>query len=393
MRLLIFSCFFVCFFAGSLRAQSYKRFHKKAVLADTHNDVLSTVTLKGMNMEGDLTGKAHSDLARFKKGGVDIQVFSVFCDERYGYGTAFAFANREIDSLQAIIARNPGRMMAVNNPQQLKTAVKQKKLGCLIGVEGGHMIEDRPDYLDSLYKRGTRYMTITWNNSTPWATSAKDETENKIPGLKKGLSEHGKKIIQRMNELGMMVDLSHVGEQTFWDVMAVTRKPVLVSHSSVYALCGHRRNLKDDQIRAIGKNGGVIHVNFYSGFIDSTYDERKKQFHNRHRREKDSLQALKWAEYEIDEWLSDKYREEANTLRPPLGLLIDHIDHIVQLIGVNHVGLGSDFDGIESAPQQLDGVQDFPNITRALLERGYTRRDVRKILGGNFIRLFQQNCN
>lgn len=387
LLLFLLSCFLMPF------AQSYRKFHRRATVVDTHNDVLSTVVMKGLRMEDDLTGKAHTDIARLKKGGVDVQVFSVFCDERYGNGTAFAFANREIDSLQAIVARNPKSLMLAGSAAQLEQAVKQKKLACMLGVEGGHMIESRIDYLDSLYRRGVRYMTLTWNNSTPWATSAKDETENVIPQLQKGLTEQGRQIVRRMNELGMLVDLSHVGEQTFWDVMAVVRKPVLVSHSCAYALCAHRRNLKDEQIKAIGRNGGVIHLNFYSGFLDSAYEARKADFHSRHKAEKDSLLALKWPEYEIDEWFSDKYRAEAATLRPPLGLLIDHIDHIVQLIGADHVGLGSDFDGIDSAPQGLEGVQNFPDITRALLERGYTRKDVRKILGGNFLRLFQQNSN
>lgn len=391
MKFQIFKWLFICL-PFAVTAQSYKKLHKKAVLVDTHNDVLYAATMKGMDFSGNLKGKTHSDIARFKEGSVDIQMFSVFCDERYGNGTAFAFANQEIDSLQAIIKRNPDKLVTVNTPGELERALKQKKLGCMIGVEGGHMIEDRLDYLDSLYNRGTRYMTLTWNNSTSWASSAKDEVENTIPnGGKKGLTDHGKKIVQRMNELGMMVDLSHVGEQTFWDVMAVTTKPVLVSHSSVYALCPSRRNLKDDQIKAIGKNGGVIHVNFYSGFIDSGYMRRVMAFHANHKAEKDSLVALKWPNYQVDEWLSDKYKAEANAIRPPLSMLIDHIDYIVQLIGPGHVGLGSDFDGIESAPQQLDGVQDFPLITKALLERGYSKKDVRKILGGNFLRLFRQN--
>lgn len=375
----------------SVHAQ-YKKVHRKAVVVDTHNDVLSTVSMKGMDFGANLKGKAHSDVARFKEGGVDVQVFSIFCDERYGKGTAFAYANREIDSLEAVVKRNTGQLEMVRSPAALDNAVKHKKMACMIGVEGGHMIEDRLDYLDSLYNRGTRYMTLTWNNSTSWASSAKDEEENTVPnGGKKGLTEYGKKIVQRMNELGMLVDLSHVGEQTFWDVMAVTTRPVLVSHSSVYALCPGRRNLKDEQIKAVGKNGGVIHVNFYSGFIDSSYNRRKAAFHARHKTETDSLAALKWPNYQVDEWLSAQYKQEAEAIRPPLSLLIDHIDYIVQLIGPDHVGLGSDFDGIESAPQQLDGVQDFPLITKALLERGYSKKDVRKILGGNFLRLFRQN--
>ncbi len=377
-----------CCWAG---AQRYKKIHHKAVLADTHNDVLSSIVQHGHDLGSDLTGKTHSDLARFRSGGVDVQMFSVFCDERYGPGTAFAFANREIDSLYAIIARNPGKTMLVRNTSELKQALKQEKLACMIGVEGGHMIEDRITYLDSLYQRGTRYLTLTWNNSTNWATSAKDETEKNFPGRKYGLTELGKQVVRRMNELGMMVDLSHVGEQTFWDVLAITRRPVLVSHSSVYAICPHRRNLKDEQIRAVGRNGGVIHLNFYSGFLDSTYERRKLAFHALHQAEKDSMKRLNKPEYEIDEYLSTKYRTEAQELRPPLSLLIDHIDHIVRLIGINHVGLGSDFDGIDSAPQQLNGVEHFSNITQALLERGYSKTDIRKILGGNFLRLLGEH--
>jgi membrane dipeptidase len=372
-------------------AQGYKKLHFNAVVADTHNDVLTTATMRGMKFDSDLKGKTHSDLQRMKEGGLDVQMFSVFCDERFGKDTAYKFANIEIDSLYAIIARNPSAMMLVKTPADLQKALKEKKLAAMIGVEGGHMIEDNLDYLNKLFDRGTRYMTLTWNNSTSWATSAKDETENSIPHLKKGLTDLGKQIVKRMNELGMMVDLSHVGEQTFWDAINTTTKPVIVSHSCVYSLCPHRRNLKDEQIKAIGKNGGVIHLNFYSGFLDSTYEKRKAAFLNIHKTETDSLNNLKWAGYEVDEYMSKKYPQEVASLRPPLSLLLDHLDYIVKLIGVDHVGLGSDFDGIESAPQQLDGVENLPLITKALMERGYSKKDIRKILGGNFLRLFAAN--
>lgn len=376
ISLLFFSC------------QSYKRLHKDAVLADTHNDVLSTVTMRGLSMENDLTGKTHSDIARFKRGGVDVQVFSIFCDERFGKDTAFKFATIEMDSLYAIAARNPDKMKVVLSPAQLQEAVKEKKLACLMGVEGGHMIEDKLSNLDSLYKRGARYMTLTWNNSTSWASSAMDETKKKDSLPHKGLTDFGKQVVRRMNELGMLVDISHVGEQTFWDAINTSTKPVIASHSSVYSLCPVFRNLKDEQIKAVGKNGGVIHVNFYSGFLDSNYQKRVVAFATAHKQEVDSLTALKKPAYEINEIISKKYPREANDLRPPLSLLIDHIDYIVKLIGVDHVGLGSDFDGIESAPKGLDDVTSYPLITKALLQRGYSKSDVRKILGENFIRVF-----
>ncbi len=371
-------------------AQSWEKIHAKAVLVDSHNDVLSA-TMKGLDTSQNLGDKTHSDLPRFRQGGVDVQVFSVFCDERFGKDTAFKFANIEIDSLYAIAARNADKMTIVRTPAELKKAVRQKKLAAMIGVEGGHMIEDQLSYLDSLYNRGARYLTLTWNNSTAWASSAKDETGNTVPAPQKGLNDFGKQVVRRMNEQGMMVDLSHVGEQTFWDAIHTTAKPVIVSHSCAYALCPVPRNLRDDQIIAVGKNKGVIQVNFYSGFLDSTYFKQQRGFMAAHRTEADALKSAGKPQHEIQETLYAKYPAEVQQMRAPMRLLIDHIDHIVRLIGVDHVGIGSDFDGIESPPRELNGVQDFPLLTKALLERGYSKKDVRKILGGNFIRVFSAN--
>jgi len=372
--------------------QSYKVIHENAVVADTHNDVLSTATMNGLDIGKDLYGKTQSDLARFKKGGVDIQMFSIFCDDRYGKGSAFKYANIEIDSLYAIAKRNPDKMEIVSTPQELQHALMHHKLAAMMGVEGGHMIEDDLDDLDSLAKRGVRYMTLTWNNSTSWATSAFDESRKEFTVSPYGLSEFGKKVVRRMNELGMMVDISHVGERTFWDAINTTTKPVIASHSSVYAICPVPRNLKDDQIKAVAKNGGVIDINFFSGFIDSTYMRKRQVFFSRHKEEFDSLNSLKKPDYEVSEYMSKKYPAELNEIRPPFSMVIDHIDYIVKLVGVDYVGLGSDFDGIDSAPLGLDGVEDFPKITQALLKKGYTKKDVEKILGGNFLRVFKANC-
>lgn len=398
-----FCCVFI-FLPFVSPAQSHQKIHDKAIVIDTHNDVLSTVTMRGLNIENDLRGRSHSDIERLKKGGVDIQVFSIFCDERFGKDTAFKYANIEIDSLYAIAGRNTDKMMIVTNPGQLRKAVRQNKIGCMIGVEGGHMIEDNLKYLDRLYERGARYLTLTWNNSTSWATSAWDETRpppnqevnnssassNTRVG-RAGLTDFGKQVVKRMNELGMMIDVSHIGEQTFWDAMSVTTKPVIASHSCAHALCPVPRNLKDEQIKAIGKNGGVIHLNFYSGFVDSNFMKRLDLFNAKHKTETDSLKKLKWANWETEEWLKKKYPEESENLRPPLALLLDHLDYIVKLTGIDHVGMGSDFDGISSAPKQLDDVTSFPLITKALMERGYSKKDIRKILGENFIRVFKAN--
>lgn len=375
-------------------AQRSSKFHFKSVVIDTHNDILTTSVDDNLRIDSNLKGKTHSDLQRFKEGGVDVQIFSVWCDGSYGTGKAFARAIREIDTLYAVAARNPDKMMLARTPADLRRSVRQQKLAAMIGVEGGHMIEDRLDYLDSLFNRGVRYMTLTWNNSTPWATSAMDETNAASASnasRKKGLTDFGKQIVQRMNELGMIVDVSHVGEQTFWDAINTTTKPVIASHSCAHTLCPVFRNLKDDQIRAIAKNGGVIHLNFFSGFVDSTFFSRNRTFNQRHRAERDSLLKINPEPYFADSKLFEKYADEVRELRPPLSALLDHLDYIVKLTGVDHVGLGSDFDGINSAPQQLDDVTNYPLITDELFKRGYSKKQIRKILGGNFLRVFAAN--
>jgi len=244
------------------------------------------------------------------EGGVKVQMFSIFCDGGYGKGSAFRLASQELDSLDAIVARNPKTMQMVYSYNQLMDAVKQKKLACMSGVEGGHMIEDNLDYLDSFYRRGVRYMTLTWNNSNSWATSAMEESHHSFKVTPYGLNDFGKQIVKKMNQLGIMIDVSHIGEKTFWDVMAATAKPVLASHSSVYTLCPVFRNLNDDQIKAIAKNGGVIQVNFYSAFLDSNYLRNLEPFMKMHESEYDSLADLKKTEHDIMKYLSNKYLED-----------------------------------------------------------------------------------
>jgi membrane dipeptidase len=384
------SFLFLIFMLGNIAfGQKYLRIHKKAVLIDTHNDFPSASIEKKVSFDDDLLGKTHSDLNRMKTGGVDVQIFSIFCGPEQQQ--PYAYANRQIDSVYEWARRAPGRMVLVRTPAELKKAVREKRLAAMLGVEGGHMIEDKIENLDNLYARGARYLTLTWNNSTSWATSAADETTKKDSLPYKGLTDLGIKIVERMNELGMLIDVSHNGEQTFWDVIKYTKKPIIASHSSVWNLCPHRRNLKDDQIKAIAKNGGVIHVNFYAGFIDSTYDRKSQLLREKHKPEIDALIANGTQPDYARFMIMEKYKNETDAIRPPLSMLIDHIDYIVRLVGVDHVGLGSDFDGIEAGPQELNGVQDFPLVTKALLERGYSKKDIKKILGGNFLRVFKAN--
>lgn len=383
--------------AQPIFAQSYQKIHRKAIVVDTHNDMLMKAVDKGIVFDQDLTGKTHTDLVRWKKGGLDVQLFSVYCD-----GDAknpFAYANREMDSLDALALRNPDKIIKVFNYAELVKAVHQNKIAAMFGVEGGHMIEDDLNKLEALYKRGARYLTLTHNIAPSWATSAADEASLNSSGgetlktstRQKGLSDFGKQVVERMNQLGMMIDVSHAGDQTFWDVIKITTKPIIASHSSVYSLTPHRRNLKDDQIKAIAKNGGVIQINFNPGFIDSSFDKKEAVFMAKHKAENDSLMKSGMTDHYALDYLYDKYKAEANSIRPPLSKVIDHIEYIIRLVGVDYVGLGSDFDGINLTPQQLDDVTTYPVITKALNERGYSRKDITKILGGNLLRVLKAN--
>jgi membrane dipeptidase len=374
--------------AFSINAQLYQRIHKKAIVVDTHNDILMKATDDAMQFDTNLKGKTQSDLDRWKQGGLDVQLFSVFCD---GHKiNPFAYANRQMDTLDAVILRNPDKIVKVANSKQLYKVVHQHKIAAMFGVEGGHMIENDLNKLDSLYMRGARYMTLTWNNSTDWASSAFEERFKKDLAHK-GLTDFGKQVVQRMNQLGMIIDISHVGETTFWDVINTTTKPIIASHSSVYHFNTHQRNLKDEQIKAIAKNGGVIQINFYSGFLDSLYEKKNALFEAKHKIEIDSLKKINPESYYYSGILYKKYPDEVNGIRPPLALLIEHIEYIIQLVGIDYVGLGSDFDGINSSPQQLDDVTTYPLITKALLEKGYSKKDITKILGGNFLRVLKAN--
>jgi membrane dipeptidase len=375
-------------FTTQLLAQSYQKIHEKAILVDTHNDILMKAVDNGLVFDTDLKGKAHSDLVRWKQGGLDVQMFSVYCDG--DTKNPFAYANRAMDSLDAIVARNPTKIVKVANYAELSKAVKQHKIAAMFGVEGGHMIEDDLHKLDAIFQRGARYLTLTHNIAPSWATSAKDETTN--PNLAhKGLTDFGKQVVQRMNQLGMLIDVSHAGDQTFWDVIQLTSKPIIASHSSVYSLVPHRRNLKDDQIKAIAKNGGVIQVNFNPGFIDSSFDAKEVAFFAKYKAQNDSLQQSGMSDFYATDYLFEKHAAETNPMRPPLSKLMEHIEYIINLVGEDHVGLGSDFDGINLTPQQLDDVTSYPLITKVLLEKGHTPKDIAKILGGNLLRVLKAN--
>jgi len=364
--------------------------HNEAFVVDTHNDVLLR-SLTGRDILTDLP-ESHSDLPKFKKGGMDCQVFSIWVSPfEFKEGQYFDRANQMISQLEYLCSRVPNQWAIPLNYQDLVYNDQKGILSCMIGVEGGHAIENDLGKLDALYNRGMRYLGVTWNNSTDWATSAKDETGNGDSLSFMGLTDFGKNVIRRCNKLGIMVDISHSGEQTFWNIIETTKKPIIASHSSVYNLCPHFRNLKDDQLMAIKENGGVVFVNFYPGYIDSTYSEKYERVKAQFKFELDSLANLYdpntdlyW--YKENEFLVPYLTE----IVPNVNAVIDHIEYIAKLIGVDHVGIGADWDGVEILPSGIEDITKMPAITQKLLERGYSEKDVKKILGGNFKRVFRE---
>jgi membrane dipeptidase len=253
------------------------------------------------------------------------------------------------------------------------------------------MIEGDLNKLNALYKRGMSYMTLTWNNSNGWATSARDETQHGDTLQHKGLTEFGRQAIRRMNKLGILVDLSHTGVQTFFDALAVTTKPVLLSHSSVYTICPVFRNVNDEQIRAVARNGGVICINFNAGFISKEFSEKESYLEQHSKQSEDSLKAVYPESAMVHRKLEETIAAKLDPYRPTLSQLIDHIDYIVKLAGDDYVGIGSDFDGVSSLPLSMDDVTKYPLIAGELIKRGYTEKSIRKILGGNVLRVMKAN--
>lgn len=365
-------------------SQHHMDLHRDLRVVDAHNDVIISSILKGRDI-GQQLSEGHTDIPRLLEGEIDVQVFAVWSNSENWKEGAFEHANDQIDALESVITKNSDRIEIARRRSDIERINGTGKIAAVIGIEGGHMIEESLEYLDALHQRGAIYLTLTWNTNLPWATAA---AETKIGEKPQGLSEHGKSIIKKMNELGMMVDLSHSSKQTFYDVLKISSKPVLVSHSNAAALTPHYRNLDDDQLIALKKNGGVIGVNFYSDFLDSTYVTRVESLY--YRNHPRTVDQDKPSIGEMYRELSPSEQHQANA---PLESLMRHIDYLVGKVGIDHVAIGSDFDGIESPPQGLEDVSKFPTLTKALIDRGYNKDQIAKIMGENFLRIWKENEN
>lgn len=358
---------------------------RKAIVVDTHNDVLSFMIDENYDLGVSSVGKYHTDIARMKQGGVTAEFFSVYIDRKYATeGGSARRALEMIDYVYRAAEKYPNDLVMAYSTDDIRRAKKQKKIASLMGIEGGHAIEDSLMALRDFYRLGVRYMTLTHNNTNNWADSCCDTAKHN------GLSDFGKEVVREMNRLGMLIDVSHVGDKTMSDVFDVSTAPVIASHSSARALADRTRNIPDDLLKRFTKNGGVVMVNFYPGFIDQKVVLASREREARLKPQTDALKAT----YKDD---PKRLEEETNKLmaanplpKTPLSVLIDHFDHIVKVAGIDHVGIGSDFDGISSLPIGMDDISQLPNLTYELLKRGYSEKDVRKVLGENFMRAFAE---
>ena len=368
--------------------------HDSALIIDTHADTPQRFLDEGFDIGStDPNDFGQISLDKAKRGNLGAEFFSIWVDPEVNRGQFAKHTFDLIDSVYEQAARHPNRMMMAFSPVDIERAHRERKLAALMGIEGGHSIENDMRLLRDYYRLGVRYMTLSWSNTNEWADSSGDINDPKVQHHN-GLTDFGKQVVLEMNRLGMMVDISHVADKTFWDAIATTKAPVIASHSSARALVNAPRNMTDDMLRAVAKNGGVVQVNFFSAFDDQKFmDAMKAQQKDQDAAVQKYLDDMKAAGKPVNYMQVDRIQREwlAKIPRPPLSSLIDQIDHVAKVAGIDHVGLGSDFDGVSGAtPQGIDSVADLPKITQALLDRGYSAQDIHKILGGNIMRVFRE---
>lgn len=385
LRLLLLST--LAFAQRKITDAEVNEVHKAALLIDTHNDVTSR-TVTGFDI-GENTTTGHTDIHRMRKGGYSAQFFAVYVAASYVEGNRAGNRTMQmIDTVRHdIVGRYPQTFELAYTVADIERIRRSGKIAALLGIEGGHGIEDSLRLLRNYYALGVRYMTLTHSNTNNWAGSSGD-----IEGRTKGLTPFGKEVVREMNRLGMMVDISHVSDKTFWDALEVSKAPMLASHSSARALCNVPRNMTDDMIKALAKKGGVVQVNFSCSFL-SQAAANASPFTN------PALRAKIDAALKDFKGTAEQRRAKTRQIRDQLGLkreratladAVAHIDHIVKIAGIDAVGIGGDYDGVDCTPDGLEDVSKMPNLTRALLEKGYSAGDIKKIYSDNVLRVMRE---
>jgi membrane dipeptidase len=364
--------------------------HHRAIAIDMHADTTQRLLDEQLDISRRLSD-GHFDNVRAREGGLDAQFFSIWVEpELFGGGGAGAMkrADDQIAAVRALPDRYPETWELATTASDIHRIVAAGKLAALMGLEGGYAMDERLENVQRYYEMGVRYMSPAWSVSTSWAGSSNDEV-----GQTRGLNEFGKSVIREMNRLGMMVDVSHVSDKTFWDIVSTSSKPIIATHSGCRAIANVRRNLDDEMIQAIAKSGGVVCVLFYPAFLEPGWDDKKKKVDAEiatlvQKASEDEPRSIAYKKIARDRVRREEYAKRLP--RTTVSRLVDHIDHVVKLVGIDYVGVGSDFDGVQSTLSDLTTVEDLPNLTRELLQRGYTESDIGKILGGNVLRVMEE---
>lgn len=363
--------------------------HFRAIAIDMHADTVQRVLDERIDLQHQLSD-GHFDAVRAKAGGLDAQFFSIWVEPQlFGGGGSRAVkrADDQIAAVKNLAQEHPETWQLATTSADIRHAVAEGKIAALLGLEGGYAIDERLENVDRYYRMGVRYMSPAWSVSTSWAGSSGDDI-----GGARGLNDFGKDVVREMNRLGMMVDVSHVSDKTFWDIVNTSTKPVVATHSACRAIANVPRNLTDDMIIALAKTGGVVNVIFYPEHIEPGWSEKKKRLDAEIAPMVQRASESEPGDAVHKKLARDRVRQEQYALHlPPVTVsrIVDHIDHIVKLVGVDHVGIGSDFDGVQATTTDLATVADLPNLTKELLKRGYSENDIDKILGGNMLRVME----
>lgn len=365
--------------------------HRRAIAIDMHADTPQRLLDERVDLAQRLPD-GHFDSVRAREGGLDAQFFSIWVEpQMFGGGgpTAMKRADDQIAAVRALAERHPEIWEFATTAADIRRIASAEKLAALTGLEGGYAIDEKLENVERYYKLGVRYMSPAWTESLSWAGSSGDEV-----GKTRGLNDFGRAVVREMNRLGMMVDVSHVSDKTFWDIVQTSNKPVIATHSGCRSIANVPRNLTDEMIQALAKTGGVVNVIFYPEHLEPGWSEKKAKVDleivDEVRRASDAEQG----DVAHKKLARDRVRREEFAKRLPpvmVSRLVDHIDHIVKLVGVDHVGIGSDFDGVQATLSELADVSQLPNLTRELLRRGYSESDIDKILGGNMLRVMEAN--
>ncbi|HKR15005.1 MAG TPA: dipeptidase [Pyrinomonadaceae bacterium] len=361
--------------------------HQRAIAIDMHADTAQRLLDEQVDLQQELSD-GHFDAVRAKAGGLDAQFFSIWVEPQlFGGGGARAMkrADDQIAVVRALAEKHPETWALATSADDVRNAAQQGKIAALLGLEGGYAIDEKLENVQRYYDLGVRYMSPAWSISTSWAGSSGDDV-----GKTRGLNEFGKNVVREMNRLGMMIDVSHVSDPTFWDIVNTSTAPVVATHSACRAIADVPRNLTDEMIRALAHTGGVVNVIFYPEHLEPGWSQKKKQVDAEIAAMVQQASADEPGDAVHKKMARDRVRSREYTRRlPPVSVarIVDHIDHIVKLVGVDHVGIGSDFDGVQITTSDLATIAELPNLTRELLRRGYTETQINQILGGNMLRV------